>query len=141
LLRSGDAYLRQWRRAELDPANGETALAVYQELAGRYPDSDAARLGALRIQEIQDRFALKEYQAGVFYLRRGAFDSAILYFRGLIAQYPTAAVVPQAFVSLVRAYSAIGYVEERDETCAHLRQYYGARADVREVCGDRPAGR
>jgi outer membrane protein assembly factor BamD len=141
LLRSGDAYLRQWRRAELDPSNGETALAVYQELDGRYPDSQAARLGGLRIQEIRDRFALKEFQAGVFYLRRGAYDSAILYFRGLIARYPTASVVPQAFVSLVRAYSAIGYGEEREETCAHLRQHFGGRADVREACGDGAAGR
>src|SRR5690349_12190085 len=34
LLRAGDSNLRLWRRAELDPTYGETALAIYQELTG-----------------------------------------------------------------------------------------------------------
>src|SRR6266496_529124 len=34
LLRAGDANMRLWRRAELDPTYGETALSIYQELAG-----------------------------------------------------------------------------------------------------------
>jgi len=42
LLRAGDANLRLWRKPELDPSYGETALAIYQELAGRYPGTDAA---------------------------------------------------------------------------------------------------
>lgn len=141
LLRAGDAYARLWKRPELDPSNGETAIATYQELTGRYPDTPAAQLGALRIRMLQDLFARKDLQSGVFYFRRGAYDSAILYFRSLIAKYPSSAVVPEAFVKLVQAYGAIGYAEEREETCSHLRQYYGTRADVREVCGDGRPGR
>jgi len=137
LLRAGDAYDRLWRRIALDPSNGQTALATYQELAGRYPDTPPARLAALRIRDLQDRFARKDYESGLFYFKRGGYDSAILYFRSLIAQYPGASVVPEAFVKLVEAYRAIGYREELNETCAHLRQYYGGRADVRKVCGDR----
>src|ERR671935_453974 len=41
LLRAGDANLRLWHRPELDPSYGETALAIYQELAGRLPPSAA----------------------------------------------------------------------------------------------------
>jgi outer membrane protein assembly factor BamD (BamD/ComL family) len=33
LLRAGDANLRLWRRPELDPTYGQSALAIYQELA------------------------------------------------------------------------------------------------------------
>src|SRR2546430_8850043 len=33
---------RLWRKPELDPSYGESALAIYQELAGRYPGTDAA---------------------------------------------------------------------------------------------------
>ena len=43
LLRAGDANLRLWRRPELDPSYGEAVLAIYQELAGRYPQSSAAQ--------------------------------------------------------------------------------------------------
>ena len=141
LLRSADSYARMWRRAELDPTQGEAAVAGYQELAGRYPDSPAAQLGQTRLQAIQEQFAQKDYQNAMFYFRRGAYDSAILYLRGLIATYPSASVVPEAFVKLVQAYRAIGYREEREETCAHLRQYYGGRADVRQVCGSGNPGR
>jgi outer membrane protein assembly factor BamD len=136
LLRSGDAHAQLWRRAELDPSSGQTAMATYQELLGRYPGSRAAEIAQARVRQLNDQFAMKDYQTGVFYFRRGGYDSAILYFRSVIAQYPTSSVVPDAFVRLVRAYRAIGYREEMDETCQTLRQYYGGRADVRELCGD-----
>ncbi|OGU01522.1 MAG: hypothetical protein A2085_06885 [Gemmatimonadetes bacterium GWC2_71_10] len=136
LLRAGDAHFQLWRRHELDPSSGQTALATYQELVGRYPESRATQIAAARVRQINDWFATKDYETGVFYFRRGAFESAILYFRGVIAQYPAASVVPEAFVRLVRSYQALGYREEKEETCATLRQYYGGRRDVRELCGD-----
>ena len=45
LLRAGDANLRLWKDPELDPSYGETALAIYQELGGRYPGTDATSRG------------------------------------------------------------------------------------------------
>ena len=141
LLRAGDAHRELWRRPELDPSEGQTALATYQELESRYPDAPAARIAVARVRELNDWFAQKAFENGDFYLRRGAYDSAILYFRAVIAQYPTAAVVPDAFVRLVRAYKALDYKEEMEETCQTVRQYYGGRRDVRELCGPRPAGR
>ena len=141
LLRSADSYARLWRRFELDPTHGETAVTGYQELLARYPDTPAAELGQVRMRAIQEQFAQKDFQNGMFYFRRGAYDSAILYFRNLIATYPAASVVPDAFVKLVQAYRQIGYREEREETCEHLRQYYGGRADVRQVCGAGSPGR
>lgn len=141
LLRAGDAHAQLWRRPELDPVSGQTALATYQELVGRYPEARASAVASVRMRFLNDQFALKEYETGLFYLRRGAYDSAILYLRSVIAQYPTAAIVPDAFVRLVRAFKAIGYREEMEEACGTLRQYYGRRADVRELCGNGPAGR
>jgi outer membrane protein assembly factor BamD len=141
LLRVGDQYSRLWRRPELDPSNGETALAAYQELIGRYPDTQAARTAQLRVLELHEMYARKDFENGMFYYKRGGFDSAILYFRSLIAQYPDASVVGDAYVKLVESYTRIGYREEKEETCAHLRQYFGGRADVRHVCGNGSPGR
>jgi outer membrane assembly lipoprotein YfiO len=136
LLRAGDAYTQLWRRPELDPTNGQTALAAYQELQGRFPETRAAAVADARIRALNEDFAAKEYQNALFYFRRGAYDSAILYFKGLIASYGSATIVPDAWVKLVRAYHAIGYRDEEQETCAHLLQYYGTRADVRQACGN-----
>src|SRR2546428_10178094 len=124
LLRAGDANLRLWRRPELDPTPGETALAIYQELAGRYPDSDAAARARLHVVRLQNQFAEKTYKNGMFYLRRKAYDSAIIYFKDVIANYPNAGRTPDALLRLVDSYRAIGYQEKLHETCAHLRPFY-----------------
>jgi outer membrane protein assembly factor BamD len=134
LLRAGDANLRLWRRAELDPSYGETALALYQELAGRYPDSDAAARARPHVRRLEDQFAEKAFKTGVFYMRRKAFDSAIIYFKDVIANYPTASRAPDALLKLVDSYQAIGYTQELQETCAHLRRYYPNAARLDRSC-------
>ena len=145
LLRAGDSYEAQWANIALDPTTGQTALATYQELQGRFPGTPAARIAAVRIQALNERFATKEMDSGLFYFQRNAFDSAILYFKDLIASYPSSVLVPDAYVYLVRSYRAIGWKDEQGAFCDQLRTYYAPffrqRADVRELCGDRAAGR
>lgn len=124
LLRAGDANLKLWHRPELDPSYGETALAIYQELAGRYPESDAAARARLHVRKLESQFAEKAYKTGIFYMRRKAFDSAIIYFKDVIANYPSAQRAPDALLRLVDSYRAIGYTQEMQETCEHLRRFY-----------------
>jgi outer membrane protein assembly factor BamD len=94
LLRVGDVYADLWRRPELDPTYGQTALATYQELLNRYPGSSAAKRAQLRIADLNERFAYKTYRAAIFYYRLKAYDSAILYLKDLIANYPKSSVAP-----------------------------------------------
>ncbi|PYO61953.1 MAG: hypothetical protein DMD28_07530 [Gemmatimonadetes bacterium] len=124
LLRAGDANLRLWRRPELDPEPGQTALATYQELQGRYPGTDAAARAQLHVSQLNEWFAEKNYKNGMFYFRRRAYDSAIIYFKDVIANYPGTRLVPDALLRLVDSYRAIRYIEELKEACANLRQYY-----------------
>jgi len=134
LLRAGDANLRLWRRAELDPTYGESALALYQELAGRYPDSDAAGRARLHVRQLQNQFADKTYKNGMFYLKRKAYDSAIIYFKDVIASFPDATRAPDALLRLVDSYRAIGYTQELQETCAHLRRFYPRAPGLVKSC-------
>jgi outer membrane assembly lipoprotein YfiO len=145
LLRAADAYVAQWTKPSLDPSSGQTALATYQELQGRFPASAAARIAAVRIRALNERFAAKEMDNALFYFQRSAYDSAILYFKDLIATYSSSRLVPDAYAYLVRSYQAIGWKDEQAAFCEQLRLYYAAfyrqRADIRGMCGDRPAGR
>jgi outer membrane protein assembly factor BamD len=134
LLRAGDANLRLWRRAELDPTYGETALSIYQELAGRYPDTDAAARARPHVLRLQNQFAEKIYKNGMFYFRRRAYDSAIIYFKDVIATYPEATLAPDALLRLVDSYRAIGYKDELQETCAHLRRFYSQATGLAKTC-------
>lgn len=134
LLRAGDALAELWRHPELDPAYGESSMTTYRELLARFPDSPAARRAGLKLAALADRFAEKDYRNGVFYLRLKAHDSAIIYFRSVVANYAQSAFAPRALLKLVETYRTIGYAEETKETCEHLRRFYPNAEGVNETC-------
>jgi outer membrane protein assembly factor BamD len=124
LLRAGDAYADLWRRPELDPTYGQTALATYQELLNRYPESPAAPRARQKISQLEDLFARKEYRSALYYFRLKAWDSAILYLKDIAATYPRASVTPQALLTLVDSYRRVGYSEDVQETCGYIRRFH-----------------
>src|SRR5207247_10823415 len=109
LLRAGDANLRLWRKPELDPSYGETALAIYQELAGRYPGTDAAARAQVHVQQLREWVSQKDYRNGMFYFRRRAYDAAIIYFTDVIATDPGTSSVPAALRRLVDSVAVLRY--------------------------------
>jgi outer membrane protein assembly factor BamD len=141
LLRAGDAHLRQWTHPELDPSAGQTALAFYQELAGRYPGTDAAARAQLHVRQLREWFAEKAYRIGMFYVRRKAWDSAILYFKEIVANFADLDRASDALLRLVDVYDAIKYREERRETCEHLRRYYPQVEGLADACPEAAGGR
>jgi outer membrane protein assembly factor BamD len=134
LLRAGDAYADLWRRPELDPSYGQTALATYQELLNRYPGGPPAKRAQDRIDDLKERFAYKEYKAALYYFRLKAYDSAILYLKDLVATYPRASVAPAALIKLVQAYKTLGYKEDVQETCGYLKRFHPKAAGIGEFC-------
>lgn len=134
LLRAGDSYAGLWRRAELDPTYGQTAIATYQELVARYPASAAAKTAQGRIAALEDRFAMKMYQAALFYLRFKAHDSAILYFKDLLATWPRAVIAPEVLAKLIETYQTLGYSEDVRETCGILRKRFPTAPRIDTTC-------
>ncbi len=139
LLRAGESYSRLWRRPELDPTYGESALAVFRELLGRYPESAAAERARDQAARLMDMFAQKDYQNGTFYLRHGAYDSAIIYFRSVVANQPSSQWAPRALIRLVEIYRRLNYREEMTETCANLRRFHPSEPGLEEACPAVPA--
>jgi outer membrane protein assembly factor BamD len=139
LLRAGDVYADLWRRPELDPSYGQTALATYQELLNRYPGGSPAKRAQQQIDDLQERFAYKEYKAALYYIRLKAYDSAILYLKDLVATYPRSAVAPDALIRLVQAYRTLGYKEDVQETCGYIRRFHPKAPGVGKACPDSAA--
>ena len=140
LLRAGDAYSYLWKRAELDPTYGHTAMGVYQEIQSRYPNSPASRRAVGRVQDLNDRLARKEYLSAVFYYKFKAYESAILMLRSVVAQYPRAPVVPEALEKLVLSYKALGYQEDIKETCGYITRFFPGKAGLVRLCPPATAG-
>lgn len=134
LLRAGDAYARLWRRPELDPTYGTQAIATWQELLTRYPESGIADSARARIAGLNEWFALKAYKAGEFYLKYKAYDSAIIYLSDLVVRFPQAAIAPTAMAKLIGAYRRLGYQEDVAEKCGYFRLNYPDAPDLEEAC-------
>jgi outer membrane protein assembly factor BamD len=134
LLRAGDALAQLWKEPELDPEYGENAMATYRELMGRFPESRAARRAALKMNALGERFAEKDYKNGIFYQRLKAYDSAMIYFRSVVANYAQSSFAPKALIKLVEIYRELQYNEEIRETCQHLRDYYPVVGGLNQVC-------
>ena len=134
LLRAGDAYADLWRKPELDPTYGQTALSTYQELLNRYPDSPVAARARMQIGVLDEFFAAKELRSAEYYFRLKAYDSAILYLKDLAATYPRASVTPRALLKLVAAYDAVGYTEDQVETCGYIRRFHPATPGLDQSC-------
>jgi outer membrane protein assembly factor BamD len=134
LYRAGDAYAVLWRKPQLDPTYGRSAIATYTELLNRYPDSPAAAKARVQLADLSAKFAYKEWENAKYYLRQKAYDSAILYMKSLVATYPDTPSAQQALVQLVHTYRALGYVEDANEMCGALRQYHPDTKDLDELC-------
>lgn len=134
LLRVGDAYADLWRRPELDPTYGQTALSTYQELLNRYPDAPAAARARQRIVGLEEWFARKEFKAAQYYYRLKAYDSAILYLKDIAATYPRASITPRALLQLVAAYRKVGYTEDMQETCGYIRRFHPKVSGLDAAC-------
>ena len=134
LLRTGDAYADLWRRPELDDSYAQTAKATFQELLNRYPDAPAAARARMRIADLEEWFAVKEYRSAPYYYRLKAYDSAILYLKDIAATYPRARITPTALLRLVDAYRVLGYAEDRRETCTYIRRFHPVTPGLDVAC-------
>jgi outer membrane protein assembly factor BamD len=133
-LEGARSYRKLWRKPTLDPTYGENALATYNTLLSLYPQSPQAEIGKKEVAELEEMFAQKNYLAGLYYFRRGGYDSGIIYFKDVLTKYPTSPTARLAQLRLVDAYKAIRYREDAADACAALRKSYPDDAEVRRAC-------
>jgi len=138
LLLAGKSYRKLWRKSSLDATYGESALSTFNTLLALYPNSDKRAEAEKNVAQLEAEFAKKDYETGVHYFRRKAFDSAILYFKDVVKKYPATDYARKSQLKLVQSYDAISYKADRDDTCTALRERYPADSEVRERCGAAP---
>lgn len=139
LLNSGIQYSRMWRKPVLDAAYGQDAITQFQTLENAYPDSPLVARAEEELKRLDEWFAIKDFETGYHYLKRKAYDSAIIYFKDVIKLHPNAPKTREAYLRLHDAYRAINYKDDMRDLCAAMRKSYPADREVRDVCGPPPA--
>lgn len=135
-LEAGRAYRRLWRKPMLDATYGDLALSTYNALIGLYGETSEHAAAAKReIADLEQWFATKNYETGRYYLRKKAYDSAILYFKYVLERWPNVPRARDAMLRLAEAYKAIRYRDDLAETCSKLRTQYPGDREVALTCG------
>jgi outer membrane protein assembly factor BamD len=135
MYESARSYARLWRKPSLDPTHGYTAISTYRSMIELYPDSPRRPEGERAIRRLEEWFATKDYDTGMHYFRRKAYDSAIIYFKDVVKNHPETVKARDANLRLVESYRAIRYREDAAEVCTALGQKYPSDRDVRGLCG------
>lgn len=132
-LEAARSYARLWRRPQLDPVYGETAISSYNTLIGLYPSSPVVKTAEREIADLENRLAIKDFEAGDYYFRRKAYDSGIIYFKDVLQKFGTTPTARLAEMRLVESYKAIKYPDAADH-CATLRARFPNDREVEKVC-------
>lgn len=139
VLGSGRSLQQMWRKTVLDPLQGQEAATTLRMLLATYPDSKAAAEARVRLDTLDDRFATKDYDVGMHYVRRGAVDPAIIYFKDVVATYPNTAHARLSWLRLHELYTKIRWKDDAADACTAMwKAYADDDLDVLKACGRRP---
>jgi len=89
--------------------------------------------------QMREKLALKEYARGDFYFQRKMYNSGIIYFNGVLTQYPVTEVAADALLRLYESYTRIGWEAEAEDARERLLREFpesAAAAQVRASSGD-----
>ncbi|MFI5232215.1 MAG: outer membrane protein assembly factor BamD [Gemmatimonadales bacterium] len=136
LLLAGRSYSELWRRPDLDPTYGDLAQIQFRQLATLYPDSPYKKQADSASQDIDERHAAKDYDNGMHYVRRKAYESSLIYFKDVVKNYPLTKMARDAQMEMVVVYRRpeLKYLPEAAETCLALRTTYPADPAVAKLC-------
>ena len=139
LFASGLAYQKMWRKPVLDAEYGQNAITQFQTLESLYSTSPLIPRADKQLATLDEWFAIKDFESGYHYLKRKAYDSAIIYFKDVIRLHPNAKKTKEAYVRLLESYRAINYKDDARELCDAMRKAYSNDRDVSRACGPAPA--
>jgi outer membrane protein assembly factor BamD len=128
-----ESYYNLSPKTALDQQYTVAARDHCQSLEIYYPTSEYVERARTILTEMVNKLADKEYRNAEFYFKRGAYDSAIIYYEAVLAQYPTANAAPQSLFRLFQTYTNLGYKEEADAAKARLLKDYPSSAAARSV--------
>jgi len=120
----GLSYYEQISDVGRDQAMTQRALASFEELVRRYPDSRYARDAELKMDLARDHLAGKHMEIGRFYQSQGYHLAAINRFQTVVEDYQTTTHVPEALHRLVESYLTLGVYNEAKATAAVLGHNY-----------------
>jgi len=119
-----DSYYLLSPRAQLHQEYTRTAILHCESLIAYYPESEFVPTARERVTELYGKLADKVYLGGEFYFKRGAYDSAIIYYNDVVELFPATEAAPRALLRLYETYRTLQYAEEANAVRDRLLRDY-----------------
>lgn len=120
----GLSYYKQIPQVTRDQKTARSAIAAFQEILQRYPDSEYVTDSEIKIRFARDQLAGQEMQIGRYYQERKEYAAALNRFRGVVETYPNTRQVEEALSRLVEVYFAMGLTSDAQAVAAVLGHNY-----------------
>lgn len=134
LFKAGLSYASMSRRPERDQSETKKAMDTFQTLLTKYPNTEYADTVRTHVDQLKDKLAIKELQTADFYFQREIYESAIIYLKSIVSNYPESEVMPQTLYRLCKASRYMGYPDDAEDALAWLCRDYPESAEARELC-------
>ena len=112
--------------ADRDPKAARESFEMFKELIRRYPESRYVDDARARMDVLVDGLARHELHVARYYLRRGAWLSAVNRAQDILVRFPGSPVRREALEILVEGYDRMGLPELRDDAKKVLARNYPA---------------
>lgn len=116
----GSCYFDQIRDVTRDQDRTERAMAAFDEVVRKYPNSEYAVSAKRKIDVGRDQLAAREMMVGRYYMERRDYTGAINRFKIVVTRYQTTRHVEEALLRLTEAYLSLGIVGEAQTSAAVL---------------------
>lgn len=116
----GQSYYHQVPDVTRDQEMSGKAMAAFDELVRRYPESEYTEEARKKILAMKDQLAGKEMEVGRFYLYKKDYIAAISRFRVVIVDFQTTRHIEEALFRVTEAYYALGVIKEAQTAAAVL---------------------
>lgn len=103
-------FLQRWfghDNFQRDPGNSQKSFEAFQTLLDRYPDSKYAADARQRMVFLRNRLADFDWAVADWYMRRGAWVSALQRAYGIVQHYPESPRVEDALQIMIAAYGKL----------------------------------
>jgi len=117
-------FLGRQDLADRDPKAARESFEMFKELVARFPDSRYADDALARMNHLVDALARHELHVARYYLRRGAWLSAVNRAQDIVVRFPNSPERREALEILVEGYDRMGMPDLRDDAKRVLAANY-----------------
>jgi outer membrane protein assembly factor BamD len=138
LYKWGLCHMRLSLSYRHDQKDTRRAIESFNTLIDRFPGNAYVDSARVRVSELHDKLARKDYESGYYYFKRKYYDSAIIYFEVLREDYPESKWTAPALYYLSKAYEKLDLHDDADETRRDLIERFPDSEESRKVVEEHP---